>query len=241
MKEKSYFKPFVYLAVIVYIVLTYSILALSDTVVSMAIREDQFFEMLSVVAFFVTALLFFYCFWLWRKKRTDIEVSVIKLLTFLGLGLLFIFGAGEEISWGQRYIGMETPQELMETNVQGEFNIHNLAVFEESDFFTADRIFDIFWFCFTFFVPLVCLVWEPANRLANRYIPVVHWSIGVLFMFNYLWAKAAKLIFVNVYSYEMISFRQAVQEIKESNYAVLFVVVGIYLVMNARQLETRDN
>jgi hypothetical protein len=38
-----------------------------------------------------------------------------------------LFGAGEEISWGQRVFSIETPQALMERNAQQELNLHNLT------------------------------------------------------------------------------------------------------------------
>jgi hypothetical protein len=34
--------------------------------------------------------------------------------------------AGEEVSWGQRLLGMGTPEALAEVNVQGETNLHNI-------------------------------------------------------------------------------------------------------------------
>lgn len=43
-----------------------------------------------------------------------------------GLALMFFVVAGEEVSWGQRLFGMETPAALRESNVQNEFNLHNL-------------------------------------------------------------------------------------------------------------------
>lgn len=241
MKKKLFFNPAVYVSIIAYIIISYGVLVLGERVISLMIREDQFFEVLSVIAFLLTAGLFFYGFVLWRRRSAHSKVSLLKLLAFLGLGLLFVFGAGEEASWGQRLIGIETPEKLLEANTQDELNIHNLAIFEESDFFTADRLFDIFWFMFTVAVPGACLLWKPVNHLAHRYIPVVHWSLGALFLFNYLWAKVAKTLFKSFYSYELIAFRQAVQEIKESNYAVLFVAVALSLVLSVRRMESGHN
>jgi len=48
-------------------------------------------------------------------------------LTFL-YALLFFFGAGEEISWGQRLFGWESGEFFRENNAQHETNIHNLVV-----------------------------------------------------------------------------------------------------------------
>ncbi|MBO6768460.1 MAG: hypothetical protein JJ901_09205 [Erythrobacter sp.] len=44
----------------------------------------------------------------------------------IGLALLFLFVGGEEISWGQRLFGFDTPEELAAINVQGEFTLHNV-------------------------------------------------------------------------------------------------------------------
>jgi hypothetical protein len=46
------------------------------------------------------------------------------VLSLFVLGCLVV--AGEEISWGQRILGLETPELLEGTNVQGEFNAHNV-------------------------------------------------------------------------------------------------------------------
>lgn len=50
----------------------------------------------------------------------------IDLLVTLGFGGLFLLIAMEEISWGQRVIGFETPGAMAEANWQNEFNFHNL-------------------------------------------------------------------------------------------------------------------
>lgn len=45
----------------------------------------------------------------------------------LPLGAACFFVAGEEVSWGQRIVGLATPTALAELNVQGEANLHNIA------------------------------------------------------------------------------------------------------------------
>lgn len=42
-------------------------------------------------------------------------------------GLLCVFIAMEEISWGQRLIGFETPDAIKDDNIQDEFNLHNIG------------------------------------------------------------------------------------------------------------------
>lgn len=49
----------------------------------------------------------------------------LHALFFLGMaGALFV-GAGEEVSWGQRVLDIETPEWLTEVNSQDEINLHN--------------------------------------------------------------------------------------------------------------------
>ncbi len=60
----------------------------------------------------------------WRDIRSGRgRFSLIGLL----FGLLLIVGAAEEVSWGQHWLGFETPKAIAEANLQGEFNLHNLG------------------------------------------------------------------------------------------------------------------
>src|SRR5690606_18740736 len=47
---------------------------------------------------------------------------------FVAVALVMLFAGGEEISWGQRIFGWETPQEIADLNDQGETNIHNIGI-----------------------------------------------------------------------------------------------------------------
>ena len=80
------------------------------------VENTQFFVLLAGSIFaFLSANLFL--------KRKD---NLLTLLFFLvGIGLFFI--AGDEISWGQRLIGLTTPEKLEAANVQGEITFHNLS------------------------------------------------------------------------------------------------------------------
>jgi hypothetical protein len=44
------------------------------------------------------------------------------------LALALFFVAGEEISWGQRILGIKSSEFFQEKNAQGETNLHNLVV-----------------------------------------------------------------------------------------------------------------
>ena len=224
------FKPVIYIAMAVYIALAYSTLAMGNRVLAVAIPEDHYFELIGAFSLLMTSLLFFYGFRVARKTLDKTWASLIKQLVYLGLALLFFFGSGEEISWGQRILGFQTPETLSQVNRQEEFNLHNLSVWEASKFLDPDRLFDIFWFLFAVFTPAVALVVPTFKRLAGKFIPIVFWGISLLFLYNYLWAKVVKTIFSASYTFERVPFAQAIQEIKESNYAIIFILVGLYAI-----------
>jgi hypothetical protein len=87
------------------------------------VREDGLIETLSAVALFFGAVVCFYRVATLRKLRSACFLSCTALL-----GVLFLFGAGEEISWGQRIFNIETPEFFQSHNTQQETNIHNLIV-----------------------------------------------------------------------------------------------------------------
>ena len=45
---------------------------------------------------------------------------------WLGAAALFTFILGEEINWGQVYLGFATPEPLARVNKQGDFNLHSV-------------------------------------------------------------------------------------------------------------------
>ena len=236
MKQSSLlFQPAIYIAIAVYIALAYFVLAMENNWIAATIPEDRYFELVGAFSFLVTSFLFFYGFWVARKPLDNSLASLVKKFVYLGLAVLFLFGAGEEISWGQRILGFQTPEPLSEVNRQEEFNLHNLSAWEASDFLDPDRLFDIFWFLFAVLTPAVALVVPAFRKFAGRFIPIVFWGIGLLFLYNYLWAKLAKVVFDTAYVFERISFQQAIQEIKESNYAIIFILVGLYAVWDLNQ------
>lgn len=85
--------------------------------------EDGFIEWLTVVGLLLCAAICFYrTFSLWSSKNK------IFIFTLFFLGATFIFGAGEEISWGQRIFNVESSEFFKQNNAQGEINIHNLRI-----------------------------------------------------------------------------------------------------------------
>ena len=83
--------------------------------------EDRLMESLTVVLAVISSGIFLF---LGNKQSVLSE----KILFFLLSGLMLIF-AMEEISWGQRILGLATPELFKKINIQNEINIHNIFNF----------------------------------------------------------------------------------------------------------------
>ncbi len=226
-KNKWFFQPAFYIIMVLYFILSYTTLGWGEKWAATLFPEDHYFENVGAISLFVAAAISFYIFARALQTRTITRIHWLKLLVYLGLGLLYFFGAGEEISWGQRIFHIQEPADLAKENVQHELNIHDLAIFEKSKLLNADNVFTVFWMAFAVVIPFVSLVWKGFKQFAEKFTPVVYWGIGLLFLFNYFVAKLGKLIYVSAYHYQIISFPQAVQEIKESNYELLFIFLSL--------------
>lgn len=90
--------------------------------------EDGFIEWFTVVVLFTAMVVCGKRFFVLWRVRPPLFLFVTMLLT-----LLCLFGAGEEISWGQRLFGLETPDYLKERNAQGELGLHNLVIEIDGD------------------------------------------------------------------------------------------------------------
>lgn len=78
---------------------------------------------------------------------------------WLGLGLLFFAMAGEEISWGQRIFGFETPKAMETINVQREFNLHNMMGY------LFDHLFILGFFCWGVILPILYRALADVRRV----------------------------------------------------------------------------
>jgi hypothetical protein len=87
------------------------------------VREDGIVEWLTVGGLLAGAVV---CF----KRVVDLynEKKIIFSIATIALGILLLFGAGEEISWGQRLFHIQSPSFFQKNNAQQEINVHNLVV-----------------------------------------------------------------------------------------------------------------
>ena len=89
------------------------------------VREDGPVEWLTVVALLMGSILCLYRAYILKPFRP----AFFRLCLF-GMAAIFFFGFGEEISWGQRIFGIESPKFFKTYNSQQETNLHNLIIGE---------------------------------------------------------------------------------------------------------------
>jgi len=85
------------------------------------IQEDSVIESAQALFYFLASIFSLLISIRFLKNRLALHGILYSILT---VGLLFI--CLEEISWGQRIIGIENPDYFSEHNVQNEISIHNL-------------------------------------------------------------------------------------------------------------------
>ncbi len=96
-----------------------------DTFKEYFVVEDGFTEWSTVVFLLIGLFVCVKRVWLLKDQKPFSFLFMTSLLA-----LLFFFGAGEEISWGQRIFNVESSEFFIENNAQGETNLHNLMVGE---------------------------------------------------------------------------------------------------------------
>ena len=192
---KSYIKEFLFLksywlALPFIILVCYTVFhfASPEWVISMA-KEDSFFEWLTFLCLCGATVFYYLSF----KRYKNFFLLVLALAMF--------FGAGEEISWGQRIFGFSTPESIKQLNTQGEFTIHNLELFSGKQFNHHKRtgienllkislLFKIFTFTFGILLPLATYHVKSIAMVTKKIkLPIPPFSIGIFFFIS--WAFMA--------------------------------------------------
>lgn len=204
----------------------------SKDVVLELTREDGLFESLTAICFFMASIFFFIRFWREGVRNSSLHQKLKKNLFYFIFGIMFFFAAGEEISWGQRIIGFDTPPAIKEINAQKEFNIHNLSVIQHSDFkqehstplnvfFNFNRLFITFYVVYFIIIPIASRYHTFDDFLKNINLPVFPLWFGMFFMINEL---TCKMIVLNGFK------GMRLHEIKECVWAVIILLVSIFAV-----------
>jgi hypothetical protein len=202
-----------------------------DTVIKLG-KEDGLFEYLTALAFLVTSILFFAIFF-WRKK-------IINLL----FALVFFIGMGEEVSWGQRIFNFQPPEYFKESNIQEEFNFHNLKIFDSQEeggefkqglsyYLSANFLYKMFWLIYGVILPIVCLLSRLVSQIVDRIgLFVPPFILGIIFLFNWLLFKMISSFLLPVDS--SLFYYYAGIEINEFGSSLIFMILAAYFFQTTR-------
>jgi hypothetical protein len=156
------------------------------------LKEDGVNESLGALAMAVGAGLAISA---WRVTGRDehSDYRGFKRTLLLLLALLLIFGAGEEISWGQRIFGWGTPHGLVHSNSQDETNVHDLKALH--GVLTVSRLGQLFWLGFALAIPALCLIRPRLRRPIERRVPILPLVLGFLFLYAHVIMKVVQAVY----------------------------------------------
>jgi hypothetical protein len=163
--------------------------------------EDSLIEWLQVAALGVAGIGFLL---LARRYWTMDRRWMAAVAGVAGIGMFFVLG--EEISWGQRIFGIATPAWLEAENIQGETNLHNLAV---AEVFVRGGYVGVA--AYAAIVPLLVLLsgrsvgvdrlWIPPVALLTFFLPLVaYWLIRIPLVPVESQARYSEFVELNLYA-----------------------------------------
>lgn len=140
--------------------------------------------------------------WTFFRHRTEIDFHWFTTQRYwfvLCLGLMLIVMLGEEVSWGQRLLGFNTPEWLTQRNFQGEFTFHNMRSFQTGQ---QGNSLEVSWvwgmIAYLGVLPLLVVLFRPLGTWTESYrFPVADWPIGVstlvLFIINAIFFRTSEV------------------------------------------------
>jgi len=226
--------------IVLFLIITYNTLLFfqSPEQIIILTKDDNIVENTSAISYFLSAIILFYLFFKSKSDKKKYFLGTNKNYFFLLLGVFFIICLGEEISWGQRIFNIGTPQIILDNNRQGEMNLHNLNFWEALDkhdkskhglirFYSSVAIYSYFWFLYCVMTPILNKYsLKIQNIIAKLYLPVIPVFLGSLFLINFITFEIIERI-------NIIDLRSS-GEIKETNFALLFLFASISLYMRYR-------
>lgn len=171
-------------------------------------KEDGYAESGTALFLFSSSLLLIYrLIKLYKFKKP------LWIFGMLAIALVFLFGAGEEISWGQRIFNVESSEYFLENNAQGETNLHNMVVDgKKINKIIFSQLLTAILIIYLIITPILYRKVAAIKKLADNFaVPIVKWHHTIAFLLS-----TAVLIF-------MPSNRK--WELYELAFAVIFFLI----------------
>lgn len=244
-KKISVNKPVVFF--FIFLIVAYIPIFMNEEIVDAFVREDEIYEVLTVIYLSIASIMFVVAFYRSPIKLHFKDPAWLKRLSFLGFAVLFFLTVGEEISWGQRIFGIETPNFIKGVNVQEEITLHNLNIFQGENAIiplSAGQLSVAFALMFGFAIPVACLLFKPLKKFLNSKFPILPYQFGLLYPANYLVQKLILRIlphFPGFYHHTKMKIPHGVHEIREHNYALLLAVSIIFYVLLSLDLSNEES
>lgn len=204
------------------------LLALPGETIDTLVAEDGVVEWAGALGLLVGAVCFALAFL--QERRAEVRrYNVLGLCVLLFLALLSFVAAGEEISWGQRILGIDTPDAISQRNVQGETNFHNLSGIEG----TGDRVFKALLLGLFVVLPVLAKLWLTVRTWLEPLVPLVPLGLSLAFVASYVCAELAPPTFDSTYD-GVGPLQRAVTEIWEAVVEVLMGVAAVWTLLEVR-------
>ena len=167
---------------------------------SWVVKEDSWVENFTAIWLFLAGILLI--------VTAFLEHRVLSTYIYILGGIALLFGAGEEISWGQRIFGFHTPDYLMDINRQREFNVHNIRAlrpFVKIDYYGALILCVIT--CAAFFykktrlcgIPLPPIPLVFAFMVTLSHVPLIKYANVPAMMLIFTSSEKTLLLFFIIY------------------------------------------
>lgn len=203
-------------------------------------REDGIVENTAATCYLVSAFILFLLSTRAKAINRTNFPGFIDHIFYIVLAVAMIVFAGEEISWGQRLFDFNIPGFWENANRQGEANLHNLNFWDALDtsgskkhgimrLFSSSAIFSYFWLTIFIIGPIINRYWSSANDyFKTKGIPAFNMLYGLLFIGNFL-----ALEYIERTGIEL----RPVGEVKETNFAVLYLAASISMLINTKSMK----
>ena len=181
--------------------------------------RGNLFERQQTICSFVASVLFFI------KYIREIDGNNFNLyktkrnifFLFMAIGAFFV--CGETISWGQRIFHFASLKALVYINLQGETNIHNLAIFEKNHFLNMKSLFPKILLIYFFLIPVINKYSKSSSRFFKKInLPIIPLSFGIVFMAIILKFK------IVTWDHRSVCLAHAYGELKQSD-IIFFVMI----------------
>lgn len=203
------------------VVAAYGLLLVEGDRLYPLINEDGWVETAGAIALAVAGVAFLAAGAGLRRDAGDWPRAARASL--VGLGLLFVVGAGEEVSWGERFLGYEPPEALTDNNAQGESTLHNLEGVDGR----VDDLFTAFVALFAIALPLAASRWPAVRARAGRLVPILPAGVAVLFLVNEITFRLAWWAMPRAWYSGLHDFSQSAHEIRETVASLLFAAAAL--------------